>query len=259
MYVLGGPSSDGDPHAGSWELLGSIKGMDQRQWAIDGTVFELDRQLYFVYSGWPLDRPWVNHSEDDQELYIVRMADPVTAISAPTRICRAEHAWEKHFIKRICEGPQWLASPDGKWKGLVYSCGASWTPDYKMATLQYLGGDPLLEASWRKSPSPLVQNADHGQGPFGPGHGSFVHIGNETVALFHATDKRTDGNLGRKCRMQRVLWTEQGPYMGDVVGLSTRDPGVFLGGDQTGSLDRDFVVQQGDTHRSQLSLALKGS
>lgn len=241
MFVLGGPPESTDPHAGPWEFLGPIKGMDQRQWAIDGTVFELEGRLYFVYSGWPLDRPWDDYDEKIQQLFIIQLSDPVTAASAPSLISRADFAWEREGAVGINEGPQWLESPDDgrTWRGIVYSCGASWTKNYKMATLTYQGGNPLDRNSWMKGNKPLIQNASHGHGPFGPGHGNFLHLGNETVALFHATDRDTDGNQNRKARCQRVMWTNAGPYMGEVVGPHTRDMNAFLGGSQTGSLERE--------------------
>ena len=108
-----------------------------------------------------------------------------------------------------------------------------------MATLRYQGGNPLDRNSWMKSGQPMVQNAAHNQGPFGPGHGNFLHLGNETIAVFHATDRDTDGHGNRKARCQRVLWTNAGPYMGEVVGPATRDMNAFLGGSQTGSLERE--------------------
>ncbi|KAK3718719.1 hypothetical protein LTR37_004938 [Vermiconidia calcicola] len=229
MYVLGGPSADEDPHAGPWELLGPIRGMNQGQWAIDGTVFELDEVLYFCYSGWPRKEngEWVTHREDVQQLFILRLKDPVTADSEAVMICHPSQPWEQlpNGRAKICEGPQWLQSPSGHWKGIVYSCSASWTKHYKMATLQYLpisaNAGPLDPRSWRKSIDPLLQNRPDGKGPFGPGHGCFLNLEDEgTVVFFHATDRETDGNRNRKCRMQRLKWIEGGPDMGGYVGDS---------------------------------------
>lgn len=234
MYVLGGPTADQDPHAGPWAILGHVKGMDQRQWAIDGTVFEIDEALYFVYSGWPrCGREWETRSEKLQQLFIIKLKDPVTADSEAVMISHPSNAWEQlgGTDIKINEGPQWLVSPSGHWRGLVYSCSASWTREYKMAVLRYLpheGGGPLDAESWVKSDTPLLQNRLDGKGPYGPGHGCFLHADGQTVALFHATDRETDGNMNRRCRMQRVRWTHSGPDMGGYVGEGTREVDVFL-------------------------------
>ena len=146
MYVLGGPPAGENPCQGEWEFLGRICGTPD-QWAIDGTVFELSNVLYFVYSGWPLNND--NDSDLVQELFIVKLEDPITTRGAPVMICRPEHRWE--FTRDgngdhgINEGPQFLSSPDGSWKGLVYSCAGSWTSEYKMATLEVTKGPPPPE------------------------------------------------------------------------------------------------------------------
>ena len=148
-------------------------------------------------------------------------------ISDPT------NSWEKLPNTKVAinEGPQWLESPSSHWRGIVYSCSASWTKHYKMATLRYLprsGCGPLDISSWHKSHEPLLQNHPSGRGPYGPGHGCFLHIEGETLALFHATDRADDGNRNRRCRMQRVRWTEDGPDMGRYVGESTTDSRKFF-------------------------------
>lgn len=227
MYVLGGPPASSDPiTGGQWDFLGPVRGMPPTQWAIDGTIAPLNNSLYFVYSGWPLE----NGDRDDdrqQQLFIMALASPTEGASAPVMISRPEHAWECSDGKGINEGPQFLAAPDGRWLGLVYSCAGSWTRDYKMNTLQFLGGDPLDPRAWRKADRPLI--AAGSRGPFGPGHGSFLDLGGEVVGVFHATDRETDGWENRKARVQRVIFTEQGPEMGGVVGPLTNSPQVFMG------------------------------
>jgi GH43 family beta-xylosidase len=215
MYVLGGPPATEDPGEGQWEFLGRIHGMPDH-WAIDGTIVELNQNLYFIYSGWPLD----DASESDliQQIFIMKLSDPTTAASKPSIISAPELPWEFTRDEKgehgINEGPQFLESPDKSWRGIVYSCGGSWTSEYKMAVLHYNHGDPLDPRSWPKGQEPLLRAYRYGQGPWGPGHGSFVALGEETLCIFHGTDSPTDGWANRKARCQRVVFTESGPFMG---------------------------------------------
>ncbi|KAF3057396.1 Extracellular exo-alpha-(1-_5)-L-arabinofuranosidase [Daldinia childiae] len=257
MYVLGGPPASEDPCRGQWEFLGRINEMPDH-WAIDGTVFEMNGHLYFVYSGWPLDNP-DDSSDLIQQLYIMKLEDPTSAASPAIVISRPQHPWE---ITRegngtdhgINEGPQFLSSPDGgiSWQGLVYSCAGSWTHEYKMGLLQYIGGDPLDPTSWRKGEEPLVQTRRHGTGPFGPGHGSFLNIGGQVVAIYHATDSPTDGWENRRARAQRVAFTDEGPYMGRSFGMEPPRP-------ESGSLVRRLKQKLGMSGRGKQELASEKS
>jgi GH43 family beta-xylosidase len=203
--------------------------MPSWQWAIDGTVAHINGQDYFVYSGWPQDNPGL--SDRIQCLFVLKMAGPTAVTGNPVCICQPTESWERPEQDRgINEGPQWLASPDGSWQGIVYSCDGSWTRDYKMNTLQFLGGDPLSPSSWRKSMTPLLQARGPGQGaPYGPGHSSFIRTPEgETWAIYHGTDREDDGWNNRKARVQRLLWTPNGPDMKGVVGTLVTNEAAFL-------------------------------
>jgi len=204
-------------------------------WAIDGTVIELDHSLYFVYSGWPFDNP--NESDLIQQLFIFRMSDPVTADSATFLLCEPKERWEWTGDHGINEGPQFLGALDGSWRGIVYSCSGSWTNEYKENTIEYVRGDPLNRASWRKGTRPLIQTRHKlgvGHAPWGPGHGSFLHVGNETIHIFHATDSPTDGWNNRKARAQRVVFVNGQPDMGGECGPMTSNFQQFVSGSAAG-------------------------
>jgi GH43 family beta-xylosidase len=226
MYVLGGPPSNVNPATnGEYVMLGPIAGLPTTQWQIDGTVFSLNQKLYFVYSGWPLNQ--TDASELAQELFITELCNATTAISPPVQISVPHEPWERSGDHGINEGPQFLSSSDGTWTGLAYSCAGSWTKDYKMNTLKYNGGDCLRSSSWLKSKQPLIQNSKR-NGPFGPGHGSFINVDGETLAIYHATDRDDQGWDGRKARLQRMVWSGCGPEMGGCVGTLVRDPDGFM-------------------------------
>ncbi|KAF2235280.1 glycoside hydrolase family 43 protein [Viridothelium virens] len=237
MFLLGGPPSNQSPsldhaqHPGAWTDLGHIRGMLTEQWAIDGTFFALHGALYMVYAGSEFGADLDRFRES--RLFIVRMrdGDPTTVASTPpVEISRPAHAWEWEGETGVNEGPQWLESPDGAWKGIVYSAGGSWCQNYKMVVLQYLGGEPLDARSWRKGDRPFCRSARSVRGPFGPGHGNFVNLGPETFAVFHATDGPNDGWENRKARCQRVMWTREGPTMDGHVGICVDGVEAFHAG-----------------------------
>ena len=179
MYALRGPPSTTDPMCPTSTFqLDKIIGLPDDKWAIDGTVFTLNNQLYMVYSGWPLD-PRDSHATDEnmQQLLITRMTGPITSDGDVRMISMADQEWEKYTEpsgrqRFINEEPQWLEM--GGFKGIVYSCGASWSPaPYLLGMLQYTGGNPLDKRSWRKWGPWLEDDRKRGIGPYSPGHCSY--------------------------------------------------------------------------------------
>lgn len=176
MYVLRGPDSSIDPMAATsvFSLVGQVANLPD-QWAIDGTVFIIDNQLYMTYSGWPATETDGNL----QQLFIAKMKDPVTAdpIAGVHMISTPTFPWESYqdpgtdVLHQINEGPAWLEID--AFKGIIFSAGASWTSDYQLGVLQYIGGNPLQISSWKKFPQQLLSNNPDGAGPFGPGHCSY--------------------------------------------------------------------------------------
>ena len=223
MYVLQGPASSVDPMAATstFNLVGQVANLPN-QWQIDGTVFTLNHVLYFVYSGWPLN----DSSGLTQELFIAKMDDPVTADpnTTPAMISTPTYAWEKYTdpgpggaVHAINEGPAWLQLDS--FQGIVFSAGASWTSDYQLGLLQYVGGDPMQNSSWKKYPQQFLCNNPDGQGPYGPGHCSYTPSvlitdcssfvlspdNSQVWVIFHATPNSGDGWNNRKGRCQLVM------------------------------------------------------
>ena len=176
------------------------------RWAIDGTVLELNDQLYFIWSGWEDHR-------DVQHLYIARMSDPCTIASDRTRVCANDcHEWERVGERRwergLHEAPQVLVR-DGR-VFLVYSCSGSWQPTYKLGMLMLEpGADPVGGWGWRKHSAPVFQPTRE---VFGVGHCCFTQSpdGREDWIVYHSKTRRWDGWHDRVVRAQPFGWNEQG-------------------------------------------------
>jgi len=92
-----------------------------------------------------------------------------------------------------------------------------------MAVIRWTGGDPLSPASWQKSTQPLLSTAPHeGNGPYGPGHGSFFMLGEALVCTYHAIDDLRKGWDSRRARVQRIIFREGVPYMGYYIGREVK-------------------------------------
>lgn len=197
MWVLEGDSKDPQK---PFQLKGKIASADDH-WAIDGTVLSLDKgRLYFIWSGWE------GNENVRQNLYIAPMSNPWTISGPRTLISTPTLAWELHGKPLINEGPEVLLSPGGLF--IIYSASGSWTDDYCLGQLRFMGGDPLQPDSWKKHPSPVFSRT---ASVFGPGHASFVKSleGEEDWILYHAARRRGSG-WERDLRLQRFHWNADG-------------------------------------------------
>lgn len=126
----------------------------------------------------------------------VRASDRVL-ISAP------EHAWEKlggpPFVN---EGPSAIKR-NGRLH-VVYSASGSWTDDYQMGLLTFMGGDILDKKNWRKKPSPVFAKTAE---VFGPGHASFIRFKEMDWIVYHSA-KFSGAGWAREVRMQPFHWTQ---------------------------------------------------
>ncbi len=184
MYVL---TNDTDNPLNTYRLIGKVAD-ESNKWAIDGTVFEYDKQLYFVWSGWEGD---VNVC---QNLYIAKMSNPYTISSKRVMISTPEHAWEKMNCDGvnypfINEGPCAFIK-DGKLK-IIFSASGSWANNYCLGILELIGKDLLDVRSWKKQEFPALSSDD---GLNGPGHSTVFKSGDKDYIAFHVYDDgRTSG------------------------------------------------------------------
>jgi GH43 family beta-xylosidase len=194
LYTL---RSLGPDAQGPYEFLGPLQVPTDR-WAIDGTVLVLDGALYFLWSGWE------GFSNVSQNIYIARMHNPWTIASDRVCLSRPEHDWERQGYPHVNEGPQVLQR--GGRTFIIYSASGSWTDDYCLGQLSYLGGDPLSPGSWRKEPRPVFAKTDT---IFGPGHASFVALDGQDYIIYHAA-RRSQAGWARQIRYKPFGWHPDG-------------------------------------------------
>lgn len=211
MYVL--ESAGGDPFTGSWTFRGQLTD-PSNLWAIDGTVFEVNGQLYTIWSGWPT-------TGSGQNLYIATMSNPYTINSNRVLISTPTYSWETSS-SAINEGPEVLIR-NGK-INVVYSANASWTDSYCLGLLTANTSANLLSAaSWTKKSTPVFSSAN---GIYGPGHCTFTESpdGTQDWIVFHCAQYQGAG-WTRQVRAQKFTWnSDNTPNFGSPFSRETRIP-----------------------------------
>ena len=223
-HRMGVLKSQGEDAQGPYESLGQmytgddIAGHNNNRWAIDGTILELNEQLYFIWSGWQDHR-------DIQHLYIATMSDPATISSNRVQICpnnthQWEHVGESAGERGLNEGPVLLCRNGRVF--LIYSCSGSWQASYKLGMLSMReNANPMDTSSWPKHPHPVFESTDN---VFGVGHCSFTTStdGSEDWMLFHSKKTKKDG-WDRQVHARRFSWSANGlPNFGQPLAPTER-------------------------------------
>jgi GH43 family beta-xylosidase len=211
LWVL--ENSSADPLQGTWTDKGQIKDPTNK-WAIDGSVFEHNKRLYFVWSGWEGD---VNGRQD---IFLARMKNPWTIRGERVRVSTPTFAWEKNGDLNnpqdpahvdVNEGPEVLRH--GNKLYLIYSASGCWTDFYTLGMLTADASSNLFKASsWTKSPQPVFQQ-DAANKVYAPGHNSFFKSpdGTQDWILYHANGKPGQGcDRFRSPRAQPFTWNTDG-------------------------------------------------
>ncbi len=200
MGVLGATTDDPQ---GPYAELGTLYTGDDvvsgegNRWAIDGTVLELRGRRYFIWSGWPA-------AADIQFLYVAPLLNPWTTIGNRVRICgNDDFDWERveddPNRRGLNEAPQVIRH--GGRVFIVYSCGASWLPGYKLGLL-YMDeqADPMVPSNWSKLGRPAFMGDDR---VHGAGHASFVKSpdGTQDWIVYHSKRSPQAG-------WERVVWLQ---------------------------------------------------
>jgi GH43 family beta-xylosidase len=201
----------------------SYKGQLTKGYAIDGHLFSVADDLYFVYCG-------VN---DGNHIYIAKMGNPYTLIEPAVKISSPVFSWEK-MAGVVNEAPATLIR-NGK-IFLTYSYNDCSSDYYGLGMLVANATDNLLDRnSWKKSGSPAFQKSDIND-VFGPGHNGFFKSpdGKEDWLIYHANSSPNAGCSGnRNPRAQMIQWNADGtPDLGTPLPLSAElrlpsgDPGA---------------------------------
>lgn len=212
MFVLGGGS---DPWTSNFSLKGMLNTYDQ--FAIDGTYFLHDGQMYHIYSCWETQT-----SAWPANLCITHLSDPWTVDTnfADRRIISVPNEpWERVPYGRpdtrlaTNEGPQQLVNPTTGQNFVVYSAARVDTPFYCLGMLELVGNDPMQYQSWRKHREGCVFHQNTATGVYGTGHASFTTSpdGSEDYVVYHAqTTPNPTANLYRTVRTQKFTWNNDG-------------------------------------------------
>ncbi|KAI0169997.1 glycoside hydrolase family 43 protein [Hypoxylon sp. FL1284] len=212
MFVLAGDNSD--PWTANFTLKPMLDTYDQ--FAIDGTYFHFEDQLYHIYSCWEH-----KYSSWPANLCITRMSDPWTVNSTLLErriISVPNEPWEQVPYGRPIrlatnEGPQQLTNPTTGQNFVIYSAARVNTPFYCLGMLELVGNDPMEYQSWRKHTHGCVFHQNTVAGVYGTGHASFVTSpdDSEHYIVYHAqTTSNPTPDLYRTARIQKFTWHDDG-------------------------------------------------
>jgi GH43 family beta-xylosidase len=211
LYVLENASAD--PQTGEWIFKGQI-GDATNKWAIDGSLFQFNKQLYLIWAGWE------GNENGQQNIYIAKLKNPYTVEGERVKISSPVFDWEKHGDLHdannpphvnVNEGPEVLMHGDKVF--LIYSASGCWTDYYSLGMLTASASSNLLTpSSWVKSPQPVFKQSVQ-NGVYAPGHNAFFTSpdGKEDWIIYHANPAPGCGCGGQRSpRMQKFNWNKDG-------------------------------------------------
>ncbi|KAG6367849.1 hypothetical protein INS49_002045 [Diaporthe citri] len=213
MFVLEGDGPD--PWSADFTLKSELNTYDQ--FAIDGTYFIHNQQIYHIYSCWQEQT-----SAWPANLCITHMSDPWTVDTNLTdrrMISVPNEPWERVPYGRpdtrlaTNEGPQQLINPTTGQNFVVYSAARVNTPFYCLGLLELVGNDPMQYQSWRKHRDGCVFFQNTQASVFGTGHASFTTSpdGSQNYIVYHAmTTPEPPADIYRTVRTQKFSWNDDG-------------------------------------------------
>lgn len=174
---------------------------------LDATTFYHRDELYYL---WAQKHPEIRGNSN---LYLAKMADPLTITGDPVLLTRPEYEWETIGFW-VNEGPGILRH--GNRIFITYSASAT-DENYAVGLLWADQDADLLDpTAWVKSREPVFRSCFE-LGVYGPGHNSFTQSeeGKDDILVYHARtyteivgDPLWDPN--RHTYLKRVRWTKDG-------------------------------------------------
>ena len=191
-------SKTSDP-TGEWENMGKVYDKKHDFYAIDGTVFEWNKNYYFVYSGHETG------GGGAQNLYIAHMSNPYTVDGE--RHLLAAPIWATDGS--VNEGPEALIKNNKL--HIVFSINGYKDPNYSLIMLDYKGGDILNKNNWVRNSNVLLTQ---GNGVYATGHASFTRSkdGKEEYVVYHAYESNSLDH--RIVRIKKFTWQNDIPVIG---------------------------------------------
>lgn len=219
MYVL--ESSSSDIWSSNYTLKSQLDTYDQ--FAIDGTYFQYNSNLYHVYSCW-----YSQYESWPANLCITQLSNPYTVqsnLTERTIISVPTQPWEQTPYGRAItgnvrlasnEGPEQLTSPITGQQFIVYSAARSDNPNYCLGLLalkQYDGADPMNAEDWVKTDG-CVFYQNKAAKAYSVGHASFVKSedGSQWWIVYHGMEDPWNGWSARSIRTQEFTWDQTTGY-----------------------------------------------
>lgn len=176
LHVLRGGTNPNDPTIGTYSYVNSLIPANFNQWAVDGSILQLNSQLYFIFSGLKTNSPWT------QCTYIVRMSSPTALSGNAVQISCPTFSWETAATP-VQEGPEAI-TVNGV-THIVYSASHCSTDDYALGMLTLASGaDPMVASSWTKTSTPVFTKNTAAR-VYGPGHHFMFQMGSNWYFAYH--------------------------------------------------------------------------
>ncbi|KAJ8092444.1 hypothetical protein PM082_023697 [Marasmius tenuissimus] len=210
LHVLRGGTDANDPSAGTYTYVNSLIPANFNKWAVDGSILQLNNQLYFLFSGQKTTTPWT------QCTYIVRMSNPTTLNGNAVEISCPTLSWEVAATP-VQEGPEAI-TVNGV-THIVYSASHCSTDDYTLGRLTLQSGaDPMVASSWVKNSTPLFTK-NTAAGVYGPGHHFMFQVNSQWYFAYHGKSAPGQGCDDRRTtRVQPFTISGNNPIFPAAVG-----------------------------------------